>query len=121
MGAELVQLRSFYADPGLLLLARGADGDGAPAGCVGLRALDATTGEVRRLFVRPGRRSAGLGRRLVDRLAAEARDRGFRRLVLSTLPTMAHAGALYAGCGFAPVDPYVEEPTPGVRFYALDL
>jgi len=57
----------------------------------------------------------------MDRLITEARDRDFRRLVLTTLPTMAHAGALYASYGFAPADPYVDEPIEGVLFYSLDL
>lgn len=103
MSTELVELRSFYAAPGLLLLAREA---GEPVGCVGLRALDVSQGEVRRLFVRPAHRSGGLGRRLVDSVVAQAQQRGVTRLRLTTLPTMTAAQALYAAQGFLPVEPY---------------
>ena len=118
MSAELVQLRSFYGPPGLLLLARTGD---AAAGCVGLRALDGAVGEVRRLFVRPARRSSGIARRLMDRLILEARAARLRRLVLNTLPTMTQARALYASYGFEPTEPYVEVPTDGVVYLSLDL
>ena len=118
MSAELVQLRSFYAPPGLLLLARTGN---AATGCVGLRALDGVVGEVRRLFVRPARRSSGAARQLMDRLILEARASRLRRLVLNTLPTMTHALALYASYGFAPTEAYVEQPTDGVVYLSLDL
>ena len=110
MSVELVQLHSFYAPPGLLLLARTGD---AATGCVGLRALDGAVGEVRRLFVRPAGRSSGIARQLMNRLILEARAARMRRLVLNTLPTMTHALALYASYGFVTTEPYVEEPTDG--------
>jgi ribosomal protein S18 acetylase RimI-like enzyme len=118
MGAELVQLRSFYAPPGFLLLARVGH---EAAGCVGLRTIDAAVGEVRRLYVRPSHRSSGIARRLMDRLLEEAAAARLRRLVLSTLPTMTQALALYAGYGFVRTEPYVERPTEGVVYLALDL
>ncbi len=118
MDTELVQLRSFYAEPGLLLIARLS---GAPVGGVGLRPLGPFTAEIRRLFVKPDGRTSGLGRRLVTRLIDEARDRDVERLVLNTLPTMTHAIALYESFGFTRIDPSVADPTEGVLFYALDL
>ena len=117
MGSELVQLASFYAAPSLVLLARV---DGAAAGCVALRVLDRHRGEVRRLYVLPQLRSSGLGRRLMDRLLVEARDRRLGQVVLTTLPTMTHAGALYRQYGFLPIEPYAN-PTDGVLSYGLDL
>ncbi|MDN5790960.1 MAG: GNAT family N-acetyltransferase [Micrococcales bacterium] len=115
MATELVQLRSFYASPGFLLLARE---NGEPVGCIGVRALDISRGEIRRLFVRPEHRSGGLGRRLLDRASDLARDRGFRQLVLTTLPTMTAARALYDEDGFEPIEPYIAHPVDGVQFLA---
>ena len=118
MTTELVQLRSFYAAPGFLLLARE---DRETVGCVGLRALDASRGEVRRLFVRPEHRGAGLGRLLLDRTSELARAHGTRQLVLNTLSTMTAARALYDADGFEPIDPYTADPVEGVQFLGRDL
>ena len=54
-------------------------------------------------------------------LVGQARSNGFGRLVLNTLPTMTHASGLYADLGFAVIEPYVAEATPGVLFYGRDL
>jgi GNAT superfamily N-acetyltransferase len=118
MSTELVQLRSFYVAPGFLLLARR---DAAPIGCVGVRALSPSTGEVRRLFVRAKSRATGLGRRLLDDATVRARANGFDRLVLNTLPTMSAARSLYDADGYAPTEPYVAEPVEGVQYLARDL
>lgn len=118
MQTELVELRSFYAPPGLVLL---ATSDDEPVGCIALRALAPGEGELRRLYVSETIRSSGLGRRLVGQLLDMARSAGLHRLVLNTLPTMVHARALYADLGFTEVDPYVDDPTAGVHYLALDL
>jgi GNAT superfamily N-acetyltransferase len=119
MAAELVQLRPFYRAPGALLVA--FDDEARPLGVVGLRVLDDTTGELRRLFVRPHGRASGLGRELTGAVIDRARALGLRRLVLNTLPTMVHAQALYRSMGFDEVDAYVADPTDGVRYFAVDL
>jgi|SRR5699024_10962807 len=118
MTRELVELPDYYAAPGFVLLARGAD---QTVGCVGVRALEPSTGEIRRLFVRPEHRCAGAGRRLLDEASGLAEARGFDRLVLNTLPTMSAARALYDIDGFIPIEPYVEDPVAGVEFLGRDL
>lgn len=120
MHAELVELPTFYASPGFILLATDAD-RGSALGCVALRALADGTGEVRRLYVDPDGRSSGLGRRLVQRLMDDAHDGGVTRLVLNTLPTMTHAQSLYHDLGFTAIVPYVAEPTDGVQYFGRDL
>jgi putative acetyltransferase len=117
MKTELVQLRTFYAAPGFALLAH----DEGPAGCVAFRSLGGNDGEIRRLFVSPNQRTAGLGRRLVTRLIEQAKADGFQRLFLNTLPTMTHAIALYESLGFIPTDCYVGDPTEGILYFSLVL
>lgn len=118
MSAELVQLGSFYVEPGFVLIARI---DSRPAGCVARRDLGGGLGEVRRLFVPADGRSAGVGRALMAQLLEQADSNGFKRLVLNTLPTMTHAAALYTDLGFTTIDAYVADPTPGVLFLGRDL
>ena len=116
---EVVNLPGKYAAPaGRLLIAwRG----GLPVGCVALRPLEGATCEMKRLYVRPAARGEHLGRRLAERICREAREAGYRRICLDTLPTMTSAQNLYASLGFVPTDPYIFNPVPGTKFLALDL
>jgi putative acetyltransferase len=114
-----VQLPWEYASPrGTLLL---ATWEGAIAGCVALREFAPNTGEMRRLYVRPEFRSAGIGRRLVEKLIPFAKATQYAYIVASTIPAMASAQHLYADLGFYAIEPYVDEPYEGVRYLVLPL
>ena len=116
---ELAALPGEYAPPGgRLLIAFAGD---APAGCVALRRLPDGSGEMKRLYVRAPHRRGGLGRELVQRVIAAAREAGSPRLVLDTLPVMRAAIRLYRGMGFREIGPYSDAPTPGARFFELSL
>jgi ribosomal protein S18 acetylase RimI-like enzyme len=118
---ELADMPGAYAPPlGRLFLAHV---DGRPAGCVGLRPLDAGKErcEMKRLYLRPGHRGLGLGRRLTQLVIAEARSIGYRKLVLDTLADMTAARALYAELGFREIPAYYDNPLPGVLYAELDL
>jgi GNAT superfamily N-acetyltransferase len=117
--AELDGLPGKYAPPAGRLFLAGCDGD--TAGCVALRPISEAVGEMKRLYVRPAFRGRGVGGRLVDRLIADARTIGYRRLHLDTLPAMAEAIRLYESLGFRDIPPYCDNPVPGARFLALDL
>lgn len=116
---EVDGLPGDYAPPrGRLLVAY--DG-GAAAGCVALRPLDQNSCEMKRLYVRPEWRSAGLGLRLVERVIAEARGLGYQRIHLDTLPSMQAAQRLYERMGFRNAPPHRANPVAGARFLARDL
>jgi len=112
---ELADLPGAYAPPrGALLLARGE-------GCVGLRPIDDTTCEMKRLYVRPSARGTGLGRRLAEAVVAEARRLGYAHMRLDTVPEMAAAQSLYERLGFREIPPYRPNPILGARFLELQL
>jgi GNAT superfamily N-acetyltransferase len=112
---EVRELPGGYA---LLLLAEDAEG---AAGCVALRALDAKSAEVKRLYVRPRTRGHGLGRALIEAAIGAAREAGYRRVVLDSLPKMHEALGLYRALGFREIPPYLARPTPGARCYQISL
>ncbi len=96
---------------GTFLVAR--DG-GRAVGCGALRALDATSAEVKRMYVEPDQRGNGVGRAVLRRLEAAARDMGVQHLVLETGVHQGAAIALYRSAGFAPIDcwgEYASSPT----------
>ncbi len=116
---EVSSLPGDYAPPrGALLLAVDRSD---PAGCVGLRAWDEGTCEMKRLYVRSAHRGKGVGSSLVRRLLEEARARGYRRMRLDTVPGMDAAIALYRAAGFREIAPYRVNPIPGALFLELDL
>ena len=99
--AELAGLPGRFGRPsGCLLLARL---DGAPVGCVAFYGQDATTMEIKRMFVRPDARGNGIGGRMLEVLLAEAEAAGYVRYRLSTHHKLHTAQALYRRAGFREV------------------
>jgi ribosomal protein S18 acetylase RimI-like enzyme len=101
---ELASLPAPYSP---LLLARVG---GEPAGCVGLRRLDGDACEMKRMYVDERFRGSGVGRALTQRLLADARAQGFRRIRLDTSVRQTEAQGLYGRYGFRPIAPYYELP-----------
>ena len=117
---ELANLPGKYAAPsGRLFL---AVADEKFAGCIALRRLDAETCEMKRLYVRDGFRSSGLGRRLIERVIKEAKRIGYKRMRLDTLPDkMPQAVRLYHSYGFRQTNPYYENPFETTLFMEKQL
>lgn len=118
---ELENLPGKYAPPeGELWLGR--SGEGAAVACVGLRPLESEgCCEMKRLYVSPLARGAGLGKALIDVVISKASDLGYREIRLDTLPSMASAIALYRNAGFTEIDPYYATPLAETIFFALSL
>lgn len=116
---ELASLPGKYAQPqGCILLAWM---NGQAAGCVALRPIDKNTAEMKRLYVHPEFRSLRLGHQLVQACLEQARQRGYQRLCLDTLPSMTSAIRLYTDLGFQPTGAYVYNPIPGAMYFEKTL
>lgn len=116
---ELKRLPGDYAPPGGALLLAWAEAK--PAGCVAVRRIDDHDCEMKRLYVRDAFRGLSAGERLAREAIEWARARGYRRMLLDTLPSMRSAHRLYERLGFEEIEPYRFNPVEGTRFMALGL
>jgi GNAT superfamily N-acetyltransferase len=118
-GDELKGLPGVYgAEGGALLLAAYND---EPAGTIALRRLDRTSGEVKRLYLRPKFRGHGLGKRLLEAIIHTAATIPYQCLYADTLPSMTEALSLYSRAGFEQVEAYSNTPTSGAIYLKLNL
>lgn len=118
-GEEMASLPGAYAAPeGRLYFAMV---DGTPAGCVGLRRFSEGICEMKRLYVEPAQRGLGVGRLLVLAAIRAAKELGYRRMILDTLPAMRMAVKLYRELGFTETPAYYPTPIEGTIFLSLDL
>lgn len=106
---ELDTLPGKYASPkGRLLLAVDKE---KIAGCIAFRPIDDEMCEMKRLFVREEYQGSGLGRALLEKLIADARDAGYKKMRLdSWIPRMGKAIEMYRRRGFYEIEPYNENP-----------
>lgn len=137
---ELAKMaREYFKELGLTLDPRGLDRDVADpdkgyegggvllaldgeaiVGMVGLRLLRPGTGEIKRMYLRPGHRGSGLGRRMLEAVIGLAREKGLTRLVLDTRLDLEAANALYESFGFRDIEDYNQNPR-AQRFMELEL
>jgi len=116
---ELSDLPGDYGPPdGSLLLAM----EGQQAfGCGALRKLYADTCEMKRLYLKSAYRGSGIGKALVRKLIEEARHKGYAAILLDTLDNLKTAMGIYESLGFVRIEPYYNNPLPGVVYWRLDL
>jgi GNAT superfamily N-acetyltransferase len=103
---ELASLPGQYSLPdGQLLLALV---DKRPAGCVGLRKIDASSCEMKRMFVYPQYHGRGVGRALAEAVIEAARHANYRVMRLDHSVRQTEAQNLYTRLGFRMTGPYYE-------------
>ena len=76
------------------------DDDRTAIACGSFRPYDATTVELKRMFVAPAARRRGVARAVVGELEAWAREQGFTTAILETGDRQGEAIALYERCGY---------------------
>ena len=117
---ELAGLPGDYAPPkGRLLIAYL---DSEPAGCVALHEFAPGISEMKRLYVRPAFRGKRVGLALANAIIAAAREIGYGKMRLDTVPSaMGDAVKMYGRLGFKEIAPYRLNPQAGTLYMELDL
>ncbi|MER7168936.1 GNAT family N-acetyltransferase [Micromonospora sp. NPDC000207] len=81
---------------------------GRVVACGGIQRLDAVTGELKRMYVRPAYRGRGVARALLVAMEELAFGRGYQTLCLETGTYLPAAIGLYTSCGYEPIPVYGE-------------
>ncbi len=84
--------------------------DDLPIGTVSLRRLDASTAEVKRLWVDPSARGQGLARHLMHAIEDRAKSLGYTQLKLDTNAALVEAITLYRRDGWHDIPAYTSFP-----------
>jgi GNAT superfamily N-acetyltransferase len=77
--------------------------DGKPCGCVMYSPASSGVAEFKRMFVSPGGRGHGLGRKMLDRMFEQMATDGYARVFFSSATFLTHARAMYEDAGFVPM------------------
>ena len=116
---ELTHPERKYGEPGGRLWLALADGESA--GTIALRRLDDTRCEMKRLYVPPRFRHRGIGGVMIERIFQDAREIGYKHMLLDTLPPLTDAIAMYRARGFYDVPCYNDSPVERTIFLQKDL
>ena len=116
---ELLHLEKKYGPPGGRLYL--AYCDQQLAGCIALRQLDESRCEMKRLYVRPRFRKQHIGGILVRRVISDAKQIGYKHLLLDTFPFLDVAIRMYEKLGFRYIPRYNNSPMPSTLYMQLDL
>ena len=90
--------------------------DGEAVGCGALR-IDEGYGELKRMYVTPAARGHRIGRRILDRIEAEARAERLTCLRLETGIHQPEALGLFRRAGFVERDPFADYPLDPLSVY----
>ncbi len=95
--------------------------DGNVAGCIGLRKLDEENCELKRLYVKPEYRGKNIGSFLVKSIIEEAKEIGYKHILLDTLPFLETAINIYKQYGFYEIESYNNTPMDNLIYLKYDL
>lgn len=95
--------------------------NGNAIGCAGVRRIDNETAELKRMFVQPKFRGYQAGKRLLALAIDLAKELGYQKLRLDTVPSMLPAIKLYHAHGFVEIPPYRFNPFPGAIYMEKTL
>lgn len=117
---ELENIAKQYSRPeGVIFIAYGEDE--TVFGCFGIRKLEGTICELKRMYIKKIARGMGIGRQLLAKAIEIGIELGYSKMRLDTLSSMKVAIHLYEKAGFYKISPYRFNPIKGAEFYELSF
>jgi len=115
---EIKDIQTQYARPeGAVFLA--FNNENTPVGCVGVRKLNETSCELKRMYLKSASRGLGIGKLMLEKSIALGKELGYQKMRLDTLQTMHAAIGLYQKLGFYEIDPYRFNPLEGAKYFEI--
>ena len=95
--------------------------DGKPAGCIALKKMDKDNCEMKRLYVRNEFRGKHIGSILTKKIIEDAKEIGYKHVLLDTLSFLENAINIYKKIGFYEIEQYNNSPMENAIYLKLDL
>lgn len=95
--------------------------NGKVAGCIGLKQIDNPNSEMKRLFVKPEFRGKHIGNILTQKVINDAKEIGYKSILLDTFPFLKSAIKMYKKMGFYEIEQYNDSPMKEAVYLKLDL
>jgi putative acetyltransferase len=112
---ELLHLKEMYGYPnGAILLSRK---ENIYTGCIAIRKKTGGVAELKRMYIKPNYRNAGIGFSLLEKALAIAKELEYKKIRLDTLDTMHAAIHIYKNLGFREIEPYYFNPEKNAIFF----
>ncbi len=112
---ELMHLKEMYAFPeGAILLSKQ---ENIFTGCVAVRKQALDIAELKRMYIKPNNRKAGIGAALLKKAIEMAKEIGYKKIRLDTLDNMHPAINLYKKAGFYQIEQYYFNPEKNALFF----
>ena len=116
---KLKKLPGKYVPPtGAIIL---AVVDNTAVGVVALRKIEDNICELKRLFVKESYQGLGIGKKLAEKIIADAKNRGYNYMRLDTLSSLKKALDLYRSLGFYEINAYIYNPMDNAIYMELEL
>ncbi len=93
----------------------------SPLGCFGIRELEDSICELKRMYLKKEARGLGIGKRMLSKSIEIGKQLGYKKMRLDTLPTMQSAINLYKKVGFHEIEPYRYNPVDGAKYFEIEL
>ena len=117
---ELSNIQNQYSRPnGVLILA--IEAGFRPMGCFGVRPMEGPICELKRMYLRKQARGKGIGKLMLKKSISMARELGYEKMRLDTLPSMQSAIKRYQSMGFYEIGPYRYNPIEGTKYFEIEV
>lgn len=114
---ELTELKTMYRRPeGAIILCKEAN---EFIGCVGIRKIDDSIAELKRMFIKPAFQKQGTGKALLQKAVELAKSLNYHVIRLDTLSYMTPAINLYKQYGFYEIPAYYNNPNETAVYFEI--